>query len=49
MAGLGSPWDEADWWVHYGQTVVKSMIQAHFESNLNWIFNVLFKTFINVH
>ena len=26
MSGLGSAWGEADWWVHDGQIVVKSMI-----------------------
>jgi len=46
MSGLGSTWGEADWWVHDGQIVVKTMILAHFESNLNQIFNAIFKPYI---
>ena len=48
MSGLGSAWGEADWWVHDGQIVVKSMISAHFESNLNRIFNAMFKSYVKV-
>ena len=48
MSRLSSAWGEADWWVHDGQIVVKSMISAHFESNLNGIFNAMFKSYIKV-